>query len=143
MSLQSRVFISCGQRKGTDELTIAEEIANKLEKMGFAPYVAVTEQTLRGVKENIFNRLRESEYFIFIDFQRERLFYITDESFSDTSVHRGSLFSHQELAIATFLDHEVLAFQEEGVKKDDGILRFIQANCIPFSERKGLADLVI
>jgi len=27
------------------------------------------------------------------------------------------LFSHQELALATFLDKEVLAFQENGIKK--------------------------
>lgn len=141
MSEKSRVFISCGQRKDSEELTIANQIADKLKEMGFDPYIAVEEQSLKGVKENIFGRLEKSEYFLFIDFKRERLFK-TNEKFVDTGNHRGSLFSHQELAIATFRDYEVLAFQEEGVKKDDGILRFIQANCIPFSERHILPSTV-
>lgn len=69
MSLKARVFISCGQRKETEESSIAKEIANKFEEMGFEPYVAVAEQSLKGVKENIFTRLKESEYFVFIDFK--------------------------------------------------------------------------
>jgi len=141
MNEKSRVFISCGQRKDTEEIAIARQIADKLEEMDFEPYIAVGEQTLRGAKENIFKRLEESEYFLFIDFKRERLFK-TNEEFVDTGDHRGSLFSHQELGIATFLNYEVLAFQEEGVKKDDGVLRFIQANCIPFSERRHLPSIV-
>jgi len=139
--VRARVFISCGQSKETEELTIANQIAEKLDEMGFEPYVAVGEQSLKGVKDNIFKRLENSEYFLFIDFKRERLFK-EDDNFVDTGAHRGSIFSHQELAIATFKDYEVLAFQEEGVKKDDGILRFIQANCIPFSDRKGLPAIV-
>lgn len=134
-SLQARVFISCGQQKGTDEVEIARKIHEKLEKMDFEPYIAVEEQTLKGVKENIFRRLSESEYFIFIDFKRERL--------KSNDKHRGSLFSHQELAIATFLEEiKVLAFREKGVKEDDGILKFIQANCIEFADRHLLPDVV-
>ncbi|MGB2728250.1 MAG: hypothetical protein WBD09_07210 [Halobacteriota archaeon] len=141
--LKARVFISCGQQKGTDEVEIAQEIAEKLEKIGFAPYIAVEEQSLKGVKENIFRMLSESEYFIFMDFKRERLFKLKNGSFEDTSKHRGSLFSHQELAIATFLDIEPLLFREKEVKEDDGILKFIQANAIDFSDRHLLPDVVI
>jgi hypothetical protein len=132
---KARVFISCGQRRETEELEIAEKIANDLKGLGFDPYVALQEQKLEGVKENIFRKLSNSEYFLFIDFKREKL--------ADSDVCRGSLFSHQELAIATFLGHEVLAFQEEGVKKDDGVLRFIQANCIPFAKRTDLPATVL
>jgi hypothetical protein len=110
--------------------------------MGFDPYIAVAEQTLKGVKENIFTKLRSSEYFLFIDFKRERLFEGNDP-FTDTGVYRGSLFSHQELSIATFQDYEVLAFQEASVKQDDGLLKFIQTNCIPFMDIKNLPSLVI
>jgi len=67
---RARVFISCGQQKDTNEIEVVREIAEKLEKMGFEPYIAVEEQTLKGVKENLFRRLSESEYFIFIDFKR-------------------------------------------------------------------------
>jgi hypothetical protein len=142
MSEKARVFISCGQRKESEEVAIAEKIRDKLIGMGFEPYIAVAEQTLKGVKENIFTKLRYSEYFLFIDFKRERLFK-GNGSFVDTGVHRGSLFSHQELSIATFQDYEVLAFQEARVKKDDGILKFIQVNCIPFTDINKLPSLVV
>ncbi len=69
--LRARVFISCGQQRGTDEVQVARRIANKLTSMGFDPYIAVEEQTLRGVKENIFRRLSESEYLVFVDFKRD------------------------------------------------------------------------
>lgn len=141
-SLQARMFISCGQQKGTDEVEIAHKIVEKLEKMGFEPYIAVEERTLKGVKENIFRQLSESEYFIFIDFKRERLFEPKNGSFEDAGKHRGSPFSHQELALAAFLDIEALSFREKDVKEDDGILKFIQANCIEFTDRHLLPDVV-
>jgi len=76
--------------------------------------------------------LAASEYFVFVDFKRERL--------NDTIECRGSLFSHQELAIASFLDLEVLAFQEAGVKQSDGIMGFLQANAISFTDRPLTAE---
>jgi len=87
-----------------------------MDKLGFDPYVAVQEQTLRGLKENIFRQLSYSQYFIFVDFKREKL---EDKD----AMYRGSLFSHQELALASYLDIPVLALQETGIKKNDGILR--------------------
>ncbi len=44
--------------------------------------------------------------------------------------------------MASFLGIEVLAFHEQSTKPTDGILGFIQANAIPFSERNSLPDLV-
>lgn len=156
MSLKARVFISCGQRKETrlsrvtkenvnlmtPEFEIAKQISDELTKLGYAPYVALEQQRLEGVKEAIFERLRTTEYFLFIDFRREGLFK-EGELNLESGNYRGSLFSHQELAIATFQGLEVLAFQEEGVKKDDGILKFIQANCKSFSDRKKLPSIVV
>jgi hypothetical protein len=101
-------------------------LSQRLEKLGFDPYIAVQEQTLRGLKENIFRQLGRSEYFIFVDFKREKL--------ENEDLYRGSLFSHQELALASYLDTEVLALQEEGVKKNDGILGFLQTNAIQFTD---------
>jgi hypothetical protein len=132
----ARVFISCGQTKGTDEVQIAEAIRDNLQIMGFEPYIAVLEQSLAGLTQNIYERLRNSEYFLFVDFKRELLHGCTPV------VHRGSLFSHQELAIASFLDLHVLAFQENGVKPDDGIIRFLQTNAIAFNDRNTLVDIV-
>lgn len=67
---RARVFISCGQAKHTDEPAIADAIAKELTDLGFDFYIAVQEQTLSGLKENIFRKLRESEYFLFVDFKR-------------------------------------------------------------------------
>ena len=89
----ARIFISCGQQENTGERKIANDICQKLIEMGFEVYVATQEQSPKGIKENIFWRLDESEYLIFIDFKREQL--VSGE-------YKGSLFSHQELAIATY-----------------------------------------
>lgn len=131
--MKAKVFISCGQRKDTEETIVAEQIAECLKAKGFEPYVAVQQQSLRGLKENIFEELASSEYFLFIDFKREQI---------AEDAHRGSLFCHQELAIASFLDIPMVGFQEAGVKPDDGILQFLQANCTPFSDRQTLCNMV-
>lgn len=136
--LKARVFISCGQKKNSEEVQIARAIAGELTRLGYEPYVATEEQTLRGVKENIFHQLETSEYFLFIDFKRERLVLSDGES-----VHRGSLFSHQEVALASYLDIPLVAFQEKGVKQEDGLMRFLQGNSIPFADRQLLSKLVI
>ena len=56
----------------------------------------------------VLRRLELSEYFLMIDFKRERL--------KGKPSHRGSLFTHQELAIATFLEIEQLRFSEKGIE---------------------------
>jgi hypothetical protein len=104
--------------------------------LGFEPYIAANQQTLRGLKENIFERVTDAEYFLFIDFKREPLAGVSPLSC------RGSVFTQQELAIAAYLDTEVIAFQETGVKQLDGILAFLQTNTIPFSDRATLPSLV-
>jgi len=133
---KAKVFISCGQRT-LEERNIAEKIFGELMQLGFDPYIAVQEQTLRGLKENIFRQIEKSEYFLFIDFKRERISRLFK------NVFRGSLFSNQELALASFLNINFLAFQEKGVKKEDGIMKFIQGNCVEFSDRRTLPNLVI
>jgi hypothetical protein len=126
---RARVFLSCGQNKDSTESSTAAAIATILSNNGFDPYIAIQEQTLRGVTENIYQQLKKSEYFIFIDFKREEIVVNGPDA-----TYRGSLFSHQELAIASYLDIPVLALQERGVKANDGILGFLQANAISFSD---------
>jgi len=134
---QAMVFISCGQNRSSDELATAQAIAAALQSEGFATYIAVEQQTLAGVRDNIFNRLRDAEYYVFIDFMRERLLD------SPEPEHRGSLFTHQELALASYLEKDVVAFQEKGVRPLDGLIAFLQANCKTFSDRSALPDLVL
>jgi hypothetical protein len=131
---RARVFISCGQNKDTAEPALAAKIKCQLTDLGFDPYVAVGEQSLRGLKENLFEQLERSEYFVFIDFKRERL--------DEKDLHRGSLFSHQELAVASYLGIDVLAFREQGVKANDGVLGCIQGNAIQFEDRDKLPEQV-
>jgi hypothetical protein len=91
-SRRARVFISCGQTKDSDELETAHKIRERLKELGFDPYIAVEEQTLRGLKENIFPQLQDSEYFVFVDFKREKL--VPRHEGKTGPKHRGSLFSH-------------------------------------------------
>jgi hypothetical protein len=75
---------------------------------------------LNGFTENILPMLEKSEYYLFIDFRREEI---------GSQRFRGSLFSHQELGIATYLKKEhILIFQEKGVLDRDGIKGFIQVS---------------
>lgn len=138
--MKARVFLSCGQKKGTDEPDVAETIAREVESLGFEKcYVATTEQSLQGLRENIFRELHAADYFIFVDFKRDEL-----KSDDAGSVKwRGSLFSHQELAIASFLEMpEPVIFQEKDVEGRNGMLSAFQGNATPFSDRRLLPAIV-
>jgi hypothetical protein len=87
-------------------------------------------KSLLGLRENIFAQLETSDYLVFVDFKREEL-----KTAAVEQVCRGSLFSHQELAIASFLEIPSLIFQERGLLPLDGMLGAMQANAIPFSDR--------
>lgn len=130
--LRAKVFISCGQSTG-EERQAAGQVAERLTCLGFDPFVAVDVQSLRGLTESIYRQLADSEYFLFIDFRRERLVRKRE--------HRGSLFSHQELAIASYLGLDFMGFVQNDVRRE-GVLSFLQGNCLPFSEPETLPDLV-
>jgi hypothetical protein len=70
---KTKIFISCGQKEDSVERNIAKQIEDKLIKLGFDTYLAFEQHTLRGLKENIFKHLMDSEYFLFVDFKREKL----------------------------------------------------------------------
>ena len=133
---KGKVFLSCGQRNGSDEIGIAEKIRDKLVQLGFDVYLAFEQQTLADLKANICRELEDSEYFLFIDFVRDQL------GVESEALYRGSLFCNQELALAAYLEKPVIAFQERGVKKLDGIMRFLQANCQEFCDRNLLPAAV-
>jgi len=61
---RARVFISCGQNKKSDEVPVANKIAERLIELGYDPYIAVEEQTLIGLTENIFPKLRRLRVFL-------------------------------------------------------------------------------
>ncbi len=133
-SQRAKVFISCGQKTQTNEIEAVNEIKTVVEELGFEPYVAVQQQSLLSLRENIFDQLAHSEYFLFVDFIREQL--------DGTAENRGSLFSHQELAIASYLYLPIIAFQQSGVKQLDGMMKAFQVNAIPFTDINQVPMLV-
>jgi hypothetical protein len=135
---QARVFISCGQRPEARETEVAAAVSTALADEGFSPYVAVGQQTLQGLKENIFEKIEEAEYFVFIDFCREQIVGL-----APPNNHRGSVFVQQELAVAGYLGTESMIFQETGICAREGILAAIQGNPINFRERVNLAAQVV
>ena len=132
--LRAKVFVSCGQRKNTEEAALSIKIKELLEGKGFEPYIAIEQQSLSGLSENIFRELNTSDYYLFVDFKREQL--------ANMASCRGSLYTNQELAIAAFLKKPVIAFQETGVESNDGMLGSLQVNPIPFSDRIILCEMI-
>lgn len=122
----AKVFISCGQVE--DEKKYAENAKQALIDIGFNSddiYIATAKRSLRAIVDNIYRELKSAEYFLFIDFDRG-----ANGSFS--------VFSHQELAVASFLEIPVLAFQKKGSAERSGILKYVMANPIPFVDYEDL-----
>jgi hypothetical protein len=139
---RARVFVSCGQRDD-EEKKIASTIEQKLLDLGFDPYVAIHIQSTKSLMGNILEALRDCEYYLFIDFRREKIIADNTKNKPKLTEYRGSLFSNQELAIAAYLEKPIIAFQESGITKRDGLLSAIQANIIPFNNRKTVVGQVI
>lgn len=128
--MAAKVFVSCGQ-KSTDEIRIANGIKKLLkDKFALESYLAFKIQSFDDVMQ-ITNELSACDYYLFIDFGRERLAW--------SRKRRGSLFTHQELAIARHLGFsEIIALQQEKVVLE-GFARYILSNPERF---RGEADLL-
>jgi hypothetical protein len=135
--MKAQIFLSCGQNPDYDEPRFVQLIKDKIISLGFdEPYVAVHKQSPRSIRENVFRQMQESDYFIWIDFKREEI-----KDTAGNMILRGSLFTNQELALASFIEMEIMLFQEEGVQRD-GMLNAIQGNATSFSDRNNLPNLI-
>jgi hypothetical protein len=133
--MPARVFISCGQRQGERE--VAGAIAAWLRGQGFYPYVALDAQSVQDVDSGIIGELRRSDFYVFVDFRRECI-----GKSDGRDGYRGSLFSHQELAIAYTMQFEhVLFFRQRGVRLE-GICAFIASNAKLFDDPSDVPALV-
>ena len=119
----ARVFISCGQGNSREK-DIGMAVRQYFADRGFETYFAERVNSSEALTENIFRFLNDSEYFVFVDFRRERL---------PEDQYRGSLFVNQELAIATFLQLPGIGFTEKGVKRE-GILAYQIYNAVSFED---------
>lgn len=122
---KARVFISCGQRNGREK-DIGLACKNYFKSKGFTAYFAEEVHSLEALTENIFRHLKNSEYFVFVDFKRDKL---------PNGKFRGSVFVNQEIAIAAFLEIETVGFHETGVVRE-GVIEHLIANPIYFSGKE-------
>ncbi|MGA8664230.1 MAG: hypothetical protein WB809_04075 [Thermoplasmata archaeon] len=132
----ARIFLSSGQTEGTPEADLVIDVQHKLEDLGFEVTIATGTTVPRGVWPEILRRLRESEYFILIDFRRRGL---PGRPLPDG--WNRSLVSHQELAVALSHETPFLAFTEEGMLGRVGALRMVPSATIQF-KRSNLVQKV-
>lgn len=141
--MPGRVFISCGQATA-DERVVASQIRDWFSRKGFDPYVAVQTQSVADVNSGIMKRLKLSDFYVFVDFRRERLIPVSTRCPSPFAryQHRGSLFTNQELAVVYLLEFEkVLFYQQEGLELN-GLLRYMGANATRFSRPADVPALI-
>jgi len=123
------VFLSCGQRKGEREIAgqIQQMVQNEF-KMG-----CYNAESIQGFDDvmSITKNLSKADYYLFIDFKRER-------APDDLEI---SVFTHQEFALARAWGiTEMIAFQEKGLKSH-GMLSYLLVHPIEFT-RARLVELV-
>jgi len=136
--MSGKIFVSCGQAND-EERRIAAEISALLVKQGFPqPYVAIQAQTIQDINFSIISNLKNSDYYIFIDFAREK---IGSQGWF-RPLFRGSLFTNQELAIAYILEYkEVLYLQQEGVNLE-GIGKYLLSNAVTFKHKYEVLQII-
>ena len=124
------VFLSCGQNDR--ELQIADKVRCLLEGPPFRMNVFIARATnnLYSLNNDVLTKLAYADYFIFVNFCRE------------IDGFQGSLYSHQELAMAIALGHrQLLVFSEEGAP-NLGIIQFMVQNRPNFSTDEELLSQI-
>jgi hypothetical protein len=122
--VRSKVFVSCGQRSDT-ERAVAADVAALLGRLGFEPYVAIEVQSAFEINTRVIRSLKDGDCYLFVNLRRERL---------EDGSYRGSLFSHQEFAIAYALGFEnILVINQRGVRSE-GMLACLASNTDTFEK---------
>ena len=131
-NLRARVFLSCGQSTPSERKAAGELARILRDEYGYEVYVATEQVSFEGVKEAIFPQLAEAEYFLFVDFPREKF---------QSGFCRGSPFSHQELAVAAFLETPYIGFRQKSVRRE-GLSQFLMSNVPEFGSEIELPSLL-
>lgn len=124
------VFLSCGQNDR--ELRITEKVRQLLEDPPFSLKVFVARATnnLYSLNDDVLARLAYADYFLFVNFHRK------------TQGFSGSLYSHQELAMALALGHRHLLIFSERNAPNLGIIQFMVQNRPNFSSEEELLSMI-
>jgi hypothetical protein len=138
--MPAKVFISCGQA------TLAEqEMADKLKewfeekKQGYTGYVATAVPTIPEVNAEILSHLKSSDYFLFINFERET---VNPRDPTDPMFRRGSMYTNQELAVAVAFGFDKLILLNQESVRPEGILAYMGVNTKTFNSINEVLDLV-
>ena len=135
--MPGRVFISCGQATD-EERKLASEIATVFSSRGFHPYVAIQTQSIQDVNGGIIGNLRAADYYVFVDLRRDAL----PDGPDGAPRYRGSLFSHQELAIAYALGLDnALFLRQKGVLLE-GMAKYILSNAPDFETLAQVPEMI-
>ena len=97
-----------------------------LRALGFDYFIAKDVQSIPEINSGIIRELRDSDCFLFVNFCREKL---------ANGKFRGSLFSHQEFAIAYALNFEdkILVVNQKDAERE-GLLKYFGCNSEEFSD---------
>jgi hypothetical protein len=117
----ARVFISCGQQS-ENERNVADALVGWFTSQGYSPYVAVKVHTITDLNAGIIEAIKTSDYYVFINFPREEVIRSTG------NIRRGSLYSHQELAVAYALGFDHILILNHRSVHDEGVQKFIVSN---------------
>lgn len=139
--MSGRVFISCGQVTPAEK-KVADAVKQWFHDNGFIPFVAIQAQSLADINSGIIDQLKQADFYVFVDFCRERLVPNGFINRFKQHPHRGSLFTNQELAIVFQLQFEQVIFlQQEGVKLE-GLMRYMASNATQFNNLADVPSLV-
>jgi hypothetical protein len=120
--LRSKIFLSSGEREG--EMQAVKQIEKMLiaQPYEFDVHVAKNHQSIFEINSGIIGELKNSDYFLFINFLRGKL----------GSEVLGSQYSNQEFAIAYALGFErLLVVNQKGASRE-GILPYFGCNTDEF-----------
>ena len=135
--MPGKIFISCGQ-DSAEERQVAADLDVWLCGQGFNPYLAIQTQSLQDVDSGIIGNLKTSDYYIFIDFARDQIGALA----GGIPEYRGSLFTHQELAIAYLIDFEHVIFLRERNVRLEGLGRYLLSNARIFDRKDEALPLI-
>jgi hypothetical protein len=130
----AKVFISCGLAR-PNERAVAECVAKWFNSEGFEAYVAVTVQTIMDLNAGVIGALKNSDYYLFINFRREKVIGPPDS-------FRGSLYTHQELAVAYALGFDRMILVNQSGTAIEGVLQFIVTNTPRFETEGEVLGIV-
>ena len=133
------IFISCGQFT-PEEKALGRNICTIVRDLGYEPYFAENQSSVKGLYENILSKLNECSGLIAVMHPRGAV------SFPGGAKHtRGSVWIEQEIAIAAFLAQfsgrsiEVAAFIHGDIKRE-GIRDLLHLNPISFRADREVLD---